>query len=133
MDLKQYYIGKGWTPEQYEPVVKAAGQELLKNIQYNLFPLCFSMPMFIWFITRNRVISAGGLTNLVSTVEMIAGLLQLGYIALICYVFNNRATHSLSFATAYSIFFISDWLKMITYEIIYRKVNWLNNITKLEC
>ncbi len=130
LDLEDYYKNNTvLTEQEYMPIVKAAGNELLKNIQYNLFPLCFNMPMFIWFITRNRVISAGGLTNLVSTIEMISGGLQLGFIALICFVFNDRTINSLSFASAYSIFFVSDWIKFITYEIVYRKVNWQKNIT----
>ncbi len=133
LDLIDYFTkNSSLTEKQYMPIVKQAGQELLKNIQYNLFPLCFNMPMFIWFITRNRVISAGGLTNLVSTIEMISGGLQLGFIALICYVFNNRETNSLSFAAAYSIFFISDWIKFVIYEIVYHKVKWQNNITNVE-
>lgn len=122
----------GYSPEQINEIAKKAGESLLKNIQYNLFPLCVMMPLFIWFITRNRVISAGGFTNLVSVIELLTGTAQLGWIAMLCFVIKSPDGKQLPFSTTYSLFFITDMIKCIIYEIVFRKVQWMKNITKEE-
>lgn len=99
----------------------------MSNLKYTLWPLCLFMPMFIWFITRSRIISSGGHTNIVGFVEAIVGTIQLGWICLICLVFNRNNT--LSFPMAYFICFLSDIPKMIVYEIIFYKIDWEKNIT----
>ncbi len=111
-----------------DPLTQDAAVALfLSNLKYTLWPLAFFMPMFIWFITRNRVISSGGHTRIVATVEAIAGTAQLGWLALVGMVFNTSA-HPLSFPLAYFIFFLSDVPKLVIYEILIKKVDWVRNI-----
>ncbi len=110
-----------------EATQNAAVALFLNDLKYTLWPLAFFMPMFIWFITRNRVISSGGHTRIVAVVEAAAGTAQLGWLALVGLVFNNSA-HPLTFPLAYFIFFLSDIPKLFIYEILIKKVNWVRNI-----
>lgn len=121
------YLNKNEIPNKDE-IINNAIPFFMKNIKYTLWTLCFFMPIFIWFISRSRVLSTGGLTNLVSIIEMISSVLQIGWIALIVYVFTN-INEALSFPIAYSIFFISDICKLVVYEIVFKKANWIRNIT----
>ncbi len=123
-----YVIGlKEANPLVSEAIVNDAIARFLSDLKYTLWPLAFFMPMFIWFITRNRVISSGGHTRIVATVEAIAGTVQLGWLALVGLVFNNPA-HPLEFPLAYFIFFLSDVPKLFIYEILIKKVDWVRNI-----
>lgn len=101
----------------------------MENIKYTLWTLSLFMPMFIWFITKNRIICSGGNTLYVSIVEACSGSLQLLWLWLIGDVFNGSNHDQLSFAWAYFIFFLSDIIKFIIYEILERKSNWAKNIT----
>ena len=101
----------------------------MSNLKYTLWPLAFFMPLFIWFITRSRVISSGGHTNIVSIVECTFSAIQIGWLFLIALVFNSPS-RPLSFPLAYFIFFLSDIPKLFVYEIIHWKVDWVRNITK---
>lgn len=99
----------------------------LSNLKYTLWPLCLFMPMFIWFITRSRIISSGGRTNVVAIIESTVGILQIVWLVIISLTFNKN--NNLSFPWAYFIFFLSDIPKFIIYEIIFHKINWVKNIT----
>lgn len=114
------------TAEQQE-LINNASNYLLQTIKYTLWPLAFFMPVFLWFITRNRVMAAGGYTNLVGAIEASGGWLQIVWLVLVVKVFNRH--DNLDFALAYFIFFLSDIVKFIVYEIVYSKVNWVRNIT----
>ncbi len=101
----------------------------MKNIKWTLWTLSLFMPMFIWFITKNRIICSGGHTLWVAVIEAISGLMQLLWLWLIGCVFNGSNHDKLPFAWAYFIFFLSDIFKFIIYEIMERKINWAKNIT----
>lgn len=109
-------------------VVNDAVNLFMANLKYTLWPLCLFIPMFIWFITKSRILSIGGYTNLVALIEGVIGLLQLGWIAIICLVINKNNT--LSFPLAYFIFYLSDIIKLIIYDILFKKINWAKNIIK---
>lgn len=102
-------------------------QEFLKNLKWTLWPLAWNMPIWIWYITRSRVISSGGLTNITSLVDTIAGIVQTGWIALINYLIVKNVF--IEFPWAYAMFFLSDLIKIPTFEILYRKLQWARNIT----
>ncbi len=118
----------GDTPNKQQ-IANDAVAYYLETVKETLWPLVFYMPMFIWFITRSKIIAAGGHTNIVAITEATASVLQLGWIAIIAYGFNKIST-PLSFPLAYSIFFIADIPKLITYEIMIKKVDWVKNITE---
>lgn len=111
-------------------ITKQGTKIFLENLKYTIWPLALLMAMFIWFITRNRVMSAGGYTNISAIIEALSGWAQIAWLVLICLVFNKNNT--LSFPLAYFIFFLTDVVKFIIYEVIFRKVNWLRNITEIE-
>ena len=110
-----------------EEIINNAIQVFLSTMKYTTWPLAFFMPMFIWFITRNRVISSGGFTRVVAITEASAGTLQLGWLALTGLVFNS-VQHPLIFPLAYFIFFLSDIPKFVVYEILNKKIDWVKNI-----
>ena len=120
-----------WSSVDIIEIVNRGKSILLSTIKQTLWTLAFFMPIFLWFITRNRIMSAGGYTNLIGLVETIIGWLQIGWIVLIAKVFNSES-HPLSFPLAYLIFFLTDLTRLVTYEIIYAKVNWVRNITNLD-
>lgn len=108
-------------------IVNEAVNDFMENLKFTLWPLCLFIPMFIWFITKSRIISAGGYTNVVALVEAIAGILQLGWLAIICLLISNPQ-NAMSFPLAYFLFFLADIPKLIVYEILYKKINWVKNI-----
>lgn len=113
--------------ETIEQVVQKGKTELLLNIQKTIWPLCWNIPLWVWYITKNRIISAGGNTNLTSSVEAIVGLISISWLTIINFT-NIHAT--LEFSWSYALFFLSDVLiKTPTYEILYYKVEWAKNIT----
>lgn len=110
-----------------EQIVQQGKQQLLSNIQTTIWPLCWNIPLWVWYISKNRIISAGGNTNLTSSVEASVGLISISWLAII----NFSPIHqSLAFSWSYALFFLSDVLiKTPTYEILYYKVEWAKNIT----
>ncbi|MDE6289416.1 MAG: hypothetical protein K2L64_01465, partial [Ureaplasma sp.] len=110
--------------------INIACKYLLSTIKFTLWPLAFFMPMFLWFITRIRVLAAGGYTNLVGGLDASVGWFQIVWLVLIVKVFNSGT--KLEFAIAYFIFFLSDIVKFVLYEIVYSKINWVRNITNQE-
>ncbi len=117
-------------PEINQTTINEAITIFMSNLKFTLWPLSFFMPMFIWFITKSRTISAGGHTNIVALIEAISSGLQIAWLCLIAYVFNKN--NQLPFPWAYFIFFLSDIPKMIVYEIVFYRINWLRNITEID-
>lgn len=125
--LVDYLKSLNLTQENIITISNQAISLFLSNLKFTLWPLCLFMPMFIWFITRSRVISSGGHTNVVALVESIVGTLQLIWLLIISLLLNKD--NSLSFPWAYFIFFLSDIPKFVIYEIIFYKIDWVKNIT----
>lgn len=100
--------------------------EFLDNLKQTLWPLSWNMPFWIWYITKSRIISGGGMTNITSLVDAISGIIQTLWIALI----NLQIVKTgIAFPWAYSIFFLSDLIKIPVFEILYYKLEWARNIT----
>ena len=110
-----------------QEIVEKGRMELLNNIKETIWPLAWNIPFWVWYITKNRIISSGGKTNLTSLVEASVGLLSTGWISLI----NFSSIHSvIAFPWAYALFFVLDVVvKTPIYEFIYYKVEWAKNIT----
>ncbi|MBD5422880.1 MAG: MATE family efflux transporter [Mycoplasma sp.] len=98
----------------------------LDNIRNTLIGIVVFIPLFVWFVSRDRIISVGGLTNIAALIESIGGLIQICWLIMIVLGLTKLDT---AFAWSYFIFYISDIFKMIAYEIIYHKVNWAKNVT----
>lgn len=109
-----------------ELTVQDGKKEFLDNLKQTLWPLSWNMPFWIWYITKSRIISGGGLTNITSLVDAISGIIQTGWIVLINLVITKSG---ITFPWAYSIFFISDLIKIPIFEWLYVKLEWARNIT----
>lgn len=128
-ELEDYYQGN---PKPYMEMTKfleSAKLEFLKNIKWTLFGISIFIPLFVWFVSRDRIIAIGGLTNIVALIEALVGIFQTLWLTMICFGLVHL---NVSFAWAYFIFFLSDIPKLIVYEIVYFKVNWARNITHNE-
>ena len=113
--------------EKFELLKNDASKEYLENLKWTIWPLSWNMPLWIWYITKSRIISGGGRTNIVSLVDACSGLIQIGWISIINFIIVPNS--NIAFPWAYSIFFLSDILKVPLFEILYRKVQWAKNIT----
>ncbi len=128
--LKSHWIdilGQDEGLAKYSQLRPQAIKEYMENLKWTLWPLAWNMPIWIWYITKSRIISGGGKTNVVSLFDAIANSTQIGWIAIINFVIVPHST--LAFPWAYAIFFLSDLLKIPCYEIMYRKVEWARNVT----
>lgn len=113
--------------ELIKTIKEKAILEYMTNLKWTIWPLSWNMPMWVWYITKSRIISGGGKTNVVSTVETLNGLFQISWIALINFLIVPKT--NLSFPVAYALFFSTDIIKVPIYEMLYYKVNWAKNIT----
>ncbi len=101
--------------------------EYLNQLKMTIWPLAGYMPMWIWYITRSRCISAGGKTNITSLVDASGGLVQTCWISILVFVIVPNT--GLSFPVAYAIFFLSDLTKVFVFEALFHKLNWGKNLT----
>lgn len=126
--LKEELMNNGEMNESEMNEIIAKGKtELLLYIQKTIWPLCWNIPLWVWYITKNRIISSGGMTNVTSSVEAIVGLISISWLSIINFTDIHK---NLEFPWAYAIFFLSDVLiKTPTYETLYYKAPWAKNIT----
>lgn len=122
-----------WLMEEgktYDEALKIANQgviEYLSQLKMTIWPLAAFMPMWIWYITRSRCISAGGNTNITAGIDGIAGLFQTCWISIMIWVIIPAT--NITFPLAYSLFFLFDITKVFVYDILFRKYNWAKNLT----
>lgn len=109
-----------------EQAISLGRDSFLLNVRNSLLAITVFIPMFVWFVSRDRIISVGGLTNIIATIEALTGLFQTLCLTLIILFLPKL---HVSFAWSYFIFFLSDIVKFIVYEIVYHKINWAKNIT----
>lgn len=125
-ELQNFYsnnpIPDGYTLNQ---IISNGKKIFLQNIKYTLIGISVFIPMFVWFVSRARIIAIGGLTNISAATETIIEALHIGFLAIQCYLWNTIV----SFSWAYFIFFAVEIVKLISYEIVYKNVNWARNIT----
>lgn len=125
--LREELVNSGMGDVEINDIISRGKTELLLNIQNTVWPLCWNIPLWVWYITKNRIISSGGMTNITSSVEAIVGLISISWLSIINFSDLHR---SIEFPWAYAMFFVSDVLiKTPTYEILYYKAPWAKNIT----
>ncbi len=124
-EIKEFYEGK-LSIDQINELLDKGRKVFLTNIRNTLLGITVFIPMFVWFVSRSRIIAVGGLTNTVGIVEAISGILQIGWLCMICF---GLVKLNVSFSWAYFIFFLADIPKCVAYEIVYHKVDWAKNIT----
>ncbi len=107
-------------------IISGGRKIFLENIKYTLLGITVFIPMFVWFVSRSRIISVGGRTNLTASIEAFIGLFQTAWLVMICLGLTKL---NVSFGWSYFIFYLSDIPKFFIYEIIYHKIDWAKNIT----
>ncbi len=120
-------IDKGVNMEEAIIIANQGVTEYLDLLKMTIWPLAGYMPMWIWYQTRSRCISAGGKTNITSLVDASGGVVQTCWISILVFVIVPAT--DLSFPIAYTIFFLSDITKVIVYELLFHKLNWGKNLT----
>lgn len=107
-------------------IINEARTVFLLNVRNTLLGITVFIPIFVCFVSRDRIISVGGLTNTIATIEALTGLFQTAWLTMIVILFPRL---NVSFAWSYFVFFLSDLVKFVVYEIVYHKVNWARNLT----
>ena len=104
----------------------------LIQVGHSVYVIAIFLPIWIWFTTSYRNASTGGKGHWFSIADwVISGPIQLSWLALVTL---GIVPHSIpmqeQFAYSYALFFLSDLLKLISFEILYYKYPWENSITK---
>ncbi|MGL5204752.1 MAG: hypothetical protein ACRC63_00720, partial [Metamycoplasmataceae bacterium] len=120
-------LDKGFSHDEAEIIANNGVIEYLNQLKMTIWPLAGYMPMWIWFITRSRVIIAGGKTNIASLIDTCGGIIQTIWISILVFVIIPKT--NLPFPTAYAIFFLSDIAKLFVFEILFNKLHWWKNLT----
>ena len=123
----QSLLDQGHSSEEAFNIASEGVVVYLDKLKMTIWPLAGYMPMWIWYMTRSRCISAGGKTNITSLVDASGGLVQTCWISIL--VFAIVPNTGLSFPAAYAIFFLSDLTKVFVFETLFHKLNWGKNLT----
>ena len=115
------------SPAQISQIVNQGSAEFLANLKITLWPLAWNMPIWMWFLTKKIIIASGGLTNITSLIDTLAGIVQTTWIIIINLVIAKN--FALAFPWAYALFFVSDIIKLPVFETLYYKANWARNVT----
>ena len=115
------------SPAQISQIVNQGSAEFLANLKITLWPLAWNMPIWMWFLTKKIIIASGGLTNITSLIDTLAGIVQTTWIIIINLVIAKN--FALAFPWAYALFFVSDVIKLPVFETLYYKANWARNVT----
>ena len=120
--------------DKYENgVLSFDGKANLDQVRNALYVIAFFYPWWIWFTVSYRNGNSGGKDIWFSIIDWVTAGLQLVWLWLIVaqiipgweYAENN-------FWVTYSLFFISDWVKMGLQEWRYYQYKWLHSLTKEE-
>ncbi|MGL5522004.1 MAG: MATE family efflux transporter [Metamycoplasmataceae bacterium] len=109
--------------------IPAAVSYYLENLKLTIIPLSYNMLIWSWFITRERSITSGGRTNLVSSINVFLNILQITWLIILTLVIVSNLGIKIHFTTAYLLFFLFDFVKLIVYEIAFWKIRWARDIT----
>ena len=104
----------------------------LMQVSHALLVVALFLPLWIWFSTSYRNAATGGKGSWFAIVDWGVSLIQLGWLAIIMFVFPHQqgGLFATEFWASYLVFFASDILKLIGSEILYHKYPWAQNITK---
>ncbi|QJG67102.1 MATE family efflux transporter [Mycoplasma phocoenae] len=105
----------------------AANQSVLVLLTTSLVIAAVN-PLWNWFYTTSAVISSGGRTTLSGVTTYISQWAHLLWLILIAFVIVPRS--HISLPIAYVLFYLFDIIRLIIYEIVQYKFNWLINITQ---
>ncbi|MDK2819247.1 MAG: MATE family efflux transporter [Mycoplasmataceae bacterium] len=123
----EWLLGEGKPYDEAALIADRGVIEYLSQLKMTIWPLAAFMPMWIWYITRSRCISAGGNTNITAGIDALTGLIQTCWISIIIWVIIPAT--NLPFPVAYAIFFLFDLFKVFIYDILFNKYNWAKNLT----
>lgn len=109
------------------------GHANLVHIRNSLWVICPFYPTWIWFSAALKNGLTGGRGFWFVFIDwVVSGPVQLLWLFLMTLFVKDGSAFENNFWLAYTIFFISDFLKLIFIEIAYHKVDWAKSITKTE-
>lgn len=116
-------IGSHITDDAVRETVK---DYYIHQLQIMLLITVAMNPIWMWFVTTARLLASGGRANLSSFTEFICEIWMMIWALITCFVL--APTFNLSLFNASLIFFAGDFVKLVVYEIVYYKANWITNI-----
>ena len=108
--------------------------ENLKQIRNALFVVCFYYPIWIWISVSYRAGCSGTKGFWFSFADIIlTGPFQLGWLFIISYfILPGNLLIQENFFIFYFIFFTSDIVKLVIFELLFYKYKWNVSITKIK-
>ena len=109
------------------------GHANLIQIRNSLWVIALYYPIWIWFSTAYKNSVTGGKAFWFALIDwVVAGPVQLLWLYILTFVVRSDAWFQEEFYRMYFLFFLSDLLKLVFFEIAYHKVDWAVSITKNE-
>ena len=104
----------------------------LTQIRNSLYVVCFFYPIWIWFSTSLRNGLSGGKGWLFTFMDwFISGPIQLSWAAIVMLLIVPTSSYlEVNFWAGYAIFFTTDLIKLVLFEIYYYRYTWLDSITE---
>lgn len=107
-----------------------SGSEQLWQVSKSLLVIALFYPIWIWFTTSYRIGNSGGKGSKFAIADWIISALQLVWLFCVVKAIVPKWNFAESnFWIAYTIFFLSDLIKLFFMEKFYYKYNWLNTLT----
>ncbi len=106
----------------------------LKQVRDSLFIVCFYYPIWIWFSSSYRSGCSGKKGFWFAFVDLIiTGPIQLSWLAILSYlIIPTSPIMQKNFYIFYFLFFLSDFIKLISIEFLFYKYKWNSSIKKIK-
>lgn len=110
--LNEQLSAQGYDQDQIKLMIDQGSQVLLTQVQTSIWILGVNLVVFMAYISKKNILAIYDHNQFCAISELIISCLQLSWIAIINYFMNIN-----NFALAYLVFFLSDWLKVITFNV----------------
>ena len=121
--LNQQLSAQGYNQDQIKLIIDQGSQVLLTQVQTSIWVLGANLVVFMAYISKKNILAIYNHNQFCALSELIISCIQLGWIAIINYLMKIN-----NFSLAYFVFFLSDWLKVITFYLgawwLIEKVRW---------
>ncbi|QJB70928.1 MATE family efflux transporter [Mycoplasma sp. 1654_15] len=104
-----------------------------EQVFYSGWVIIVFNPIWMWMLTSIRIIPAGGKSNISSSWEFAFGVMQTIWLVMVVFLItpNINISPEANFPISFLIFYLSDLVKFVVYEILYNKIDWAKNITRV--
>ncbi|MDQ0513729.1 Na+-driven multidrug efflux pump [Mycoplasmoides fastidiosum] len=101
----------------------------LNHLRETVWVAAVYNPIWMLLLTTLRIIGSGGRSNIVSLANMISGILQIVWLAIIVYAilpYSSTLRENLALSTV--LFYASDIIKWGGFELMKLKMQWIRNL-----